>query len=79
MDVNPWQVESIEAFSGFLCPECTYNSKQKTYLPEYLISGVFAGFLTVLIAGAGNVSRNRSEASTLSKSKSVGSYSLPSK
>ena len=37
MDVNPWQVESIEAFYSFLCPECGFNSKEGTFFQDHAI------------------------------------------
>ena len=37
MDVNPWQVESIEAFYSFLCPECSFNSKEGTFFQDHAI------------------------------------------
>ena len=37
MDVNPWQVESIEAFYTFLCPECGFNSKEGTFFQDHAI------------------------------------------
>ena len=29
MDFNPWQVESIEAFNYYCCPECVYRSQEE--------------------------------------------------
>ena len=37
MDVNPWQVESTEAFYSFLCPECGFNSKEGTFFQDHAI------------------------------------------
>ena len=37
MDVNPWKVESIEAFYSFLCPECDFNSKEGTFFQDHAI------------------------------------------
>ena len=37
MDVNPWKVESIEAFYSFLCPECGFNSKEGTFFQDHAI------------------------------------------
>ena len=28
MNPNPWQVESLDAFSYLCCPECVYRSKE---------------------------------------------------
>ena len=30
MSMNPWLVESIEAFSFYCCPECVFKSHEKT-------------------------------------------------
>ena len=37
MDVNPWKVESIEAFYSLLCPECGFNSKEGTFFQDHAI------------------------------------------
>ena len=37
MDVNPWKVESMEAFYSFLCPECGFNSKEGTFFQDHAI------------------------------------------
>ena len=35
---NPWEVESIQAFSYFRCPECTFDSKEDTLFQDHAIS-----------------------------------------
>jgi hypothetical protein len=35
MNSNPWNVESIDEFSYFNCPECTFHSKEKTYFQDH--------------------------------------------
>jgi hypothetical protein len=30
MEINPWQVDSLEAFTCLKCPECTYFSKEES-------------------------------------------------
>ena len=34
---NPWQVESLEAFSFLCCPECTFNSKEEELFKDHAI------------------------------------------
>ena len=29
MDLNPWHVESVEAFNFYCCPECVYRAKEE--------------------------------------------------
>ena len=29
MDFNPWQVENIEVFNYYCCPECVYRAKEE--------------------------------------------------
>ena len=45
---NPWQVDSIEAFSYLKCPECTFNTKdeisfQDHALENHILSCAFYG------------------------------------
>jgi hypothetical protein len=35
MNSNPWNVESIDEFSYFNCPECNFHSKEKTYFQDH--------------------------------------------
>ena len=35
MNSNPWNVESIDEFSYFNCPECTFHSKEKVYFQDH--------------------------------------------
>ena len=35
MDSNPWQVDGIQAFSHFNCPECKYFSKEETLFQDH--------------------------------------------
>ena len=35
MRPNPWQVESVEAFLVFWCPECPFLSKEKEYFEDH--------------------------------------------
>ena len=37
MDINPWQVESIQEFSFFKCPECTFDSKEEDTFQDHAI------------------------------------------
>ena len=34
---NPWQVDSIEEFSYLKCPECTYDTKEKSIFKYHAI------------------------------------------
>ena len=48
MDVNPWQVESLQDFLYLKCPECTYDTKedlsfQDHALQNHPLSSVFFG------------------------------------
>ena len=35
MNSNPWNVESVDEFSYFNCPECTFHSKEKTSFEDH--------------------------------------------
>ena len=37
MDINPWQVESIQEFSFLKCPECTFDSKEEDTFQDHAI------------------------------------------
>ena len=37
MDINPWQVESIQEFSFLKCPECTFDSKEEGTFQDHAI------------------------------------------
>ena len=37
MEINPWYVESIEAFSYFKCPECPFLSQVKKYFEDHAV------------------------------------------
>ena len=37
MDINPWQVESIQEFSFLKCPECTFDSKEEETFQDHAI------------------------------------------
>ena len=37
MEINPWYVESIEAFSYFKCPECPFLSQVKRYFEDHAV------------------------------------------
>ena len=37
MDVNPWKVDSIQAFYLIKCPECTFDTKTETIFQEHAI------------------------------------------
>ena len=37
MRTNPWQVESVEAFLVFWCPECPFLSKEKEYFEDHAL------------------------------------------
>ena len=37
MEINPWNVESIEAFSYFKCPECSFLSQVKKYFEDHAV------------------------------------------
>ena len=34
---NPWQVDSIQAFSYFKCPECIFDSQEEGIFQEHAI------------------------------------------
>ena len=35
MDINPWQVESIQDFSFLKCPECTFDTKEEDTFQDH--------------------------------------------
>jgi len=35
MDINPWQVESIQDFSFLKCPECTFDTKDEDTFQDH--------------------------------------------
>ena len=37
MDINPWQVKSIQEFSFLKCPECTFDSKEEHTFQDHAI------------------------------------------
>ena len=37
MEINPWNVGSIEAFSYFKCPECSFLSQVKKYFEDHAV------------------------------------------
>ena len=37
MDINPWQVDSIQEFSFLKCPECTFDSKEEESFQDHAI------------------------------------------
>ena len=37
MRTNPWQVESVEAFLVFWCPECPFLSKEKDFFEDHAL------------------------------------------
>ena len=37
MELNPWHVESIEAFNFYCCPECVYRSKEEFYFQAHAL------------------------------------------
>ena len=37
MGENPWQVDSIQAFSCFKCPECAFNTKKEDIFEDHTI------------------------------------------
>ena len=37
MGENPWQVDSIQAFSCFKCPECVFNTKKEDIFEDHAI------------------------------------------
>ena len=37
MEINPWYVESIEAFFYFKCPECPFLSQVKKYFEDHAV------------------------------------------
>ena len=34
---HPWMVESIEAFSFYCCPECTFRSKEENFFEAHAL------------------------------------------
>ena len=37
MPLNPWLVDSIEAFSFYCCPECVFRSKEEDYFQAHAL------------------------------------------
>jgi uncharacterized C2H2 Zn-finger protein len=37
MEINPWNVESIDTFSYFKCPECSFLSQVKKYFEDHAV------------------------------------------
>ena len=38
MDINPWIVDSVQAFSCLKCPECHFYTKEETYFQNHAMS-----------------------------------------
>ena len=38
MNANPWQVDSIEAFSCLKCPECNFYSRDENYFKDHAMA-----------------------------------------
>ena len=38
MNTNPWQVDSIEAFTCLKCPECNFYSREENYFKDHALS-----------------------------------------
>ena len=36
--VNPWQVDSIEAFNCLMCPECIFVTKEKQMFEKHAVN-----------------------------------------
>ena len=37
VDINPWQVDSIQAFYFLKCPECAFDTKEENYFHEHAL------------------------------------------
>ena len=37
MEENPWQVDSVQAFSFLKCPECIYDTKEEDFFQVHAI------------------------------------------
>ena len=37
MDINPWQVDSIQAFYFLKCPECALDTKEENFFHEHAL------------------------------------------
>ena len=37
MELNPWSVDSIEAFSFYCCPECIFRSKEQNFFEAHAL------------------------------------------
>ena len=37
MNLNPWLVENIEAFSFYCCPECVFRSKEESFFQSHAL------------------------------------------
>ena len=38
MDINPWIVDSVQAFYCLKCPECPFYTKEETYFQNHAMS-----------------------------------------
>ena len=37
MNLNPWLVDNIEAFSFYCCPECVFRSKEESFFQAHAL------------------------------------------
>ena len=37
MEGNPWQVDSIWAFTYLHCPECDFNTRESTFFQDHAV------------------------------------------
>ena len=68
MEINPWNVESIEAFSYFKCPECSFLSQVKKYFEDHAVKN---HILSTVLFGKGIENLHHDDELTSEKCESI--------
>ena len=59
MSMNPWNVQSIQDFNYFCCPECVYRSKEEYEFQAHALKNHVLS--TTLFHGVENADENHAE------------------
>ena len=62
MEINPWEVESIQAFYFLKCPECAFDTKEENYFQDHAVEN--HPLSSVLFNGKSQVSLSFSSVKT---------------
>ena len=65
MNSNPWNVESVDKFSYFNCPECTFHSKGEAYFQDHATRNHPLSSVLFCKGSKANKSSNRNELNQL--------------